>query len=110
MASRQRNKEGEKSKTNLVKREAKIDATLTQRLITSPLSQGWHHLDALGALRKASHGAAEGSLPTALGSWFLRRRPHVLTREFPCPQMTLKALGIFLNLEHDHFPNIILSR
>lgn len=47
MASRQQNKEGEKSKTNLVKREAKIDATLTQKLITSPLSQGWHHLDAL---------------------------------------------------------------
>lgn len=62
MASRQRNKEGEKSKTNLVKREAKIDATLTQRLITSLLSQGWHHLDALSAHRKASRSVGGGLL------------------------------------------------
>lgn len=51
MASRQQKKEGEKSKTNLVKREAKIDATFTQKLITSPFSQGWNHLDALWAAR-----------------------------------------------------------
>lgn len=47
MAGRQQKKEREKSKTNLVKREAKIDATFTQKLITSPFSQGWNHLDAL---------------------------------------------------------------
>lgn len=54
MAGRQQKKEGEKSKTNLVKREAKIDATFTQKLITSPFSQGWNHLDALRAAQPLS--------------------------------------------------------
>lgn len=87
MADRQQKKEAEKSKTNLVKREAKIDATFTQKLIISPFSQGWNHLDALprgAAVMEANSptsrfcllraGFPYGSLP-AMFSWFLHRQP-----------------------------------